>query len=55
MLTLFWALLTFLIYAGSFSYSILGFRKQFDQPMGRAVILSLSPAIFVFLIYTFFY
>ncbi|WP_039948774.1 hypothetical protein [Leptospira fainei] len=55
LLTLFWALLTFLIYTGSFSYSILGFRKQFDQPIGRAVVLSLSPAIFVFLIYTFFY
>ncbi|EQA38462.1 hypothetical protein LEP1GSC047_2106 [Leptospira inadai serovar Lyme str. 10] len=44
-----WVILTFGAYLGSLLYSIQGFRKQFDQPTGRAAAIVLSPAIILLL------
>ncbi|EQA45956.1 hypothetical protein LEP1GSC050_4353 [Leptospira broomii serovar Hurstbridge str. 5399] len=54
-LTFLWAVLTLGTYIGSLLYAIQGFRKQFDQPTGRAAVIALSPAVFALIGYALFY
>lgn len=54
-LTLFWGFLTIVTYSGSLVYSVLSIRKQFQEPLGRAVLEAISPAILAIIIFIFFY
>ncbi|EQA37282.1 hypothetical protein LEP1GSC047_3758 [Leptospira inadai serovar Lyme str. 10] len=54
LLTIFQALVICVGYISSFVYFILGFQKQYDQPIGRAVAQTLSPLLLLFFLLYFF-
>jgi len=54
-LTVFWGFITIGTYSGSFVYSVLSIRKQFKEPLGRAILEAISPVILAFVIFIFFY
>lgn len=41
-------------YFGTLLYAIKAFQKQFDQPLGRAVVQALGPTILFFILYSIF-
>lgn len=41
-------------YFGALLYAIKAFQKQFDQPLGRAVVQAIGPTILFFILYSIF-
>ncbi|EQA38927.1 hypothetical protein LEP1GSC047_0167 [Leptospira inadai serovar Lyme str. 10] len=41
-------------YFGALLYAIKSFQKQFDQPLGRAVVQAIGPTILFFILYSIF-